>query len=149
MQRTHFGELACSIARTADVAGEPWTPLILRDIWVGITRFDDLQAELGISRKVLAERLTHLVDRGVLTRRPYDNRPRHEYVLTEMGTELVDVLMTMVAWGDKWLAGAAGPPVLLRHHACGEISHVELRCSHCGEPMHADDVDQLAGPGAA
>jgi len=85
----------------------------------------------------------------VLDRRPYDRRPRYEYVLTEKGTELVDLLMVMTGWGDKWLAGEAGPPVLYRHHACGEVSGVDLRCAHCGEPMHANDVDPLPGPGAA
>lgn len=149
MQRTDFSQLACSIARTLDVIGEPWSPLILRDIWVGFARFEQLQADLGISRKVLTERLNHLVDRGVVERRPYDRRPRYEYVLTDKGRELVDVLMVMVAWGDKHLAGQAGPPVLYRHHACGEISHVDLACSHCGKPMHAEDIDLLPGPGAA
>jgi DNA-binding HxlR family transcriptional regulator len=149
MQRTNFAEMACSIARTLDVIGEPWSPLILRDVYVGFTRFDQMQADLGISRKVLTERLHHLVERGVLERRPYDERPRYEYVLTERGTELVDLLMVMVAWGDKWLAGPAGPPVLYRHHACGEISQADLRCARCGQPMHAGDVDVLPGPGAA
>ena len=148
MQRTNFREMACSIARTLDVIGEPWSPLILRDIWVGFSRFEQLQADLGISRKVLTERLNHLVDQGVLERHPYDRRPRYEYRLTDKGAELVDLLMVMVDWGDKWLAGDAGPPVLYRHHACGEISSVELRCAHCGEPMHAGDVELLAGPGA-
>jgi DNA-binding HxlR family transcriptional regulator len=149
MQRTNFAEMACSIARTLDVIGEPWSPLILRDVWVGFTRFEQIQSDLGISRKVLTERLNHLVGHGVLARRPYDQRPRYEYVLTEKGTELIDLLMTMVGWGDRWLAGPAGPPVLYRHHACGEISRAELRCVHCGEPMHAPDVDVLPGPGAA
>jgi DNA-binding HxlR family transcriptional regulator len=149
MQRTMFSEMACSIARTLDVIGEPWSPLILRDVWVGMNRFDQIQADLGISRKVLTERLNHLVDEGVLERIPYDKRPRYEYHLTAQGTELVDVLMVMVGWGDKWLAGDAGPPVLYRHHACGEISHVDLRCARCGKPMHADDIELLAGPGAA
>ena len=149
MQRTNFGEMACSIARTLDVIGEPWSPLVLRDVWVGLSRFDQIQADLGISRKVLTERLAHLVDEGVLERRPYDNRPRHEYVLTEKGTELIDLLMVMAGWGDRWKAGTAGPPVLYRHHACGRIGKVDLRCDHCGEPMHAADVDVLAGPGAA
>ncbi|HEY9336585.1 MAG TPA: helix-turn-helix domain-containing protein [Kribbella sp.] len=149
MQRTDFSEMACSIARTLDVIGEPWSPLILRDIWVGFSRFEQLQADLGISRKVLTERLNYLVDRGVIERRPYDQRPRYEYVLTGKGRELVDVLMVMVAWGDKWLAATAGPPVLYRHHACGEFSHVDLVCAHCGKPMHADDIDVLPGPGAA
>jgi DNA-binding HxlR family transcriptional regulator len=152
MQRTNFGEMKCSIARTLDVIGEPWSPLILRDVWVGFTRFDQIQADLGISRKVLTERLDHLVAHGILERQPYDRRPRYEYVLTEQGTELVDMLMVMVGWADKWLAGKAGkagPPALYRHHACGEISHVDLRCAHCGEPMHAGDVDVLPGPGSA
>jgi DNA-binding HxlR family transcriptional regulator len=149
MQRTDFSKMACSIARTLDVIGEPWSPLILRDVWVGLARFDQIQDDLGISRKVLTERLDHLVDEGVLERRPYDRRPRYEYVLTQKGTELLDLLMVMTGWGDKWLAGQAGPPVLYRHHACGEISHVDLRCSHCGEPMHGPDVDPLPGPGSA
>jgi DNA-binding HxlR family transcriptional regulator len=148
MQRTSFGDMACSIARTLDVIGEPWSPLILRDVWVGMSRFDQIQADLGISRKVLTERLNHLVDEGVLERRPYDQRPRFEYHLTTRGTELVDLLLVMTRWGDAWLSGKAGPPVLYRHHACGEISSVDLRCAHCGEPMHAGDVEALDGPGA-
>lgn len=91
----------------------------------------------------------HLVDQGVLERRPYDQRPRHEYHLTEKGAELIDLLMVMTGWGDKWLAGEAGPPVLYRHHACGEVSGVDLRCAHCGDAMHANDVDLLPGPGTA
>ncbi len=150
MQRTRFGDMACSIARTLDVIGEPWSPLILRDVYVGIDRFEQIQAELGISRKVLTERLKWLVESGVLEREQYEARPpRDRYVLTDKGTELVDLLMVMVGWGDRWLAGEAGPPVLYRHHACGQISHVDLRCAHCGESMHAADVEVLPGPGAA
>lgn len=151
MQRTNFSDLAaCSIARTLDVIGEPWSPLILRDVYVGITRFDQLQTELGISRKVLNERLKWLVERGVLHRKQYcEHPPRFEYVLTDQGRELCDLLLVMVAWGDRWTAGAAGPPVLYRHHHCGQISSVELHCSVCGTPMRAADVDVLPGPGAA
>ena len=138
--------MACSIARTLDVIGEPWSPLILRNVYIGITRFDQLQQSLGISRKVLAERLRWLVQRDVLARREYASKPaRHEYVLTQMGTELCDLLLVMV----RWVAGEAGPPVLYRHHGCGQISHVELSCSVCGEPMRATDVDVLPGPGSA
>jgi DNA-binding HxlR family transcriptional regulator len=150
MQRTDFAGMACSIARSLAVAGEPWSPLVIRDVYVGITRFDDLQRDLGISKKVLAERLKHIVEAGKLERRPYSERPpRHEYVLTRMGQEFMDVLMAMVAWGDRWTAGDAGPPVLYRHHACGEIAHVEPRCSVCGERMRSTDIDVLPGPGLA
>jgi DNA-binding HxlR family transcriptional regulator len=149
MQRTQFGEMACSIARTLDLFGEPWTPLILRDVWVGISRFEQIRADLGISTKVLTQRLAVLVESGVLERRQYSARPpRHEYALTEKGTELCDVLLVMARWGDRWLAGEAGPPVLHRHAGCGRTSHVELRCSECGAPMRAADVEVLPGPGA-
>src|ERR1700754_4620464 len=150
MQRTQFAAMTCSIARTLDVIGEPWSPLILRDVYVGINRFDQLQSDLGISRKVLAQRLAWLVEQDSGERREYQDRPpRHEYVLTPKGLELCDLLLVMVRWGDRWTAGEAGPPVLYRHHACGDISHVELRCSTCGEPMRANDVDVLPGPGQA
>ena len=97
-----------------------------------------------------AERLKHLVEQGMLERRPYSERPpRHEYVLTPMGQEFMDVLMAMVAWGDRWTAGDAGPPVLYRHHACGQIAHVEPCCSACGEAMRSTDIDLLPGPGLA
>jgi DNA-binding HxlR family transcriptional regulator len=150
MQRTRFGDMACSIARTLEIAGEPWSPLVIRDVWVGINRFDDLQRELGISRKVLAERLRWLVEQGVLERRAYSERPvRHEYALTGKGAELCEILMTMTAWGDRWTAGEAGPPVLLRHENCGEVTSAEVRCARCGERMQAGNVHVEPGPGAA
>ena len=146
MQRTQFGDMACSIARTLDVIGEPWSPLILRDVWVGIRRFDEIQADLGISRKVLTERLKVLVESGVLAREQYSDRPpRSQYVLTARGVELVELLMVMAKWGDRWMAGAGGAPVLYRHHACGEIAHVELHCSACDQPMTAENIDLLPG----
>lgn len=85
----------------------------------------------------------------MLVRRACPDRPtRFEYALTAKGTELCDLLLVMVAWGDRWQAGDAGPPVLYRHHACGKISHVELRCAQCGKPMRAPDIDVLPGPGS-
>lgn len=150
MQRTDFYEMRCSIARSLAVAGEPWSPLVLRDVWVGINRFDDIQRDLGISRKVLAERLSALVQAGMLKRRPYSERPvRHEYVLTRKGFEFVDVLMAMAAWGDRWTAGDTGPPVLRRHRACGQITQVEMHCAVCGEILQSADVDVEPGPGLA
>ena len=74
--------------------------------------------------------------------------PRGSYGDADKGTELVDILMVMVAWGDRWVDDGAGPPVLYRHRACGAISHVELHCAHCGTTMRAGDVDLLDGPGA-
>ena len=147
MQRTDFSQMTCSIARSLAIVGEPWSPLVIRDVFVGINRFDDLQRDLGVSRKVLAERLRHLVEAGVLERRLYsEHPPRYEYVLTRMGWEFVDVLMAMVAWGDRWTAGEAGPPILYRHRACGQITHPEPHCAACGEALHATGVDVEPGP---
>ena len=147
LHRAYDGQ-DCSIARTLEVVGERWTLLIMRDAFLGVRRFDDIQRDLGISRKVLAERLKHLVEAGMLERLAYSERPaRYEYALTEKGFGFVDVLMAMAAWGDRWTAGDAGPPVLRRHRTCGQITQVELRCSVCGETLHSTDVDVEPGPG--
>ena len=147
MQRTDFSEMVCSIARSLAVAGEPWSPLVLRDVWVGINRFDDLQRDLGISRKVLAERLKHLVEEGMLERRleiaPGAVRVRPD----PKGFEFVDVLMVMAQWGDRWTADAAGPPALRRHRGCGNVTQIELRCADCGEIVTSSDVAVEPGPG--
>ena len=148
MQRTTFGDMACSIARTLDVIGEPWSPLILRDVWVGISRFEHLQADLGISRKVLTERLNHLVERGIIDRRPYDRRPRYEYVLTDKGLDLWPTIVAMLQWGDKY-AALDGPPVILEHHGCGGAVDEHRICAACGARLTAREVRALAGPGAS
>jgi DNA-binding HxlR family transcriptional regulator len=146
MQRTRFGDMACSIASTLDVIGEPWSPLIVRDVWLGIRRFDEIRADLGISRKVLTGRLKFLVEAGVLAKEQYSERPvRSQYVLTAKGLDLVELLMVMVKWGDRWTAGDAGPPVLYRHQTCGKVAHVELHCSACNKPMSPDNIDLLPG----
>ncbi len=96
----------CSIAQAAAVIGDWWSLLIVREVARGHRRFDDLLGELGISRKVLTERLKHLVEHGVLTRDPYQTRPvRHEYVLTDTGWALAPLLITMQDWADRWLLG--------------------------------------------
>ncbi len=89
--------MVCSIARALEVIGEPWSPLILRDVWAGVRRFDHIRADLGIFRKVLTERLNHLIEHGVIERLPYDARPGYEYHLTAKDADLVQVLMVM-AW---------------------------------------------------
>ena len=141
--------MACSLARSLDVAGEWWTPLILRDVWLGRRRFDQIQRNLELSRKVLADRLETLVSEGLLERRPYQERPlRHEYVLTRKGEEMIDVLLALISWGDRWTAEEPGAPMLMRHKRCGELAEAQVTCSCCGDPLHATDVRLEPGPGA-
>ncbi|MBF8189021.1 helix-turn-helix transcriptional regulator [Nonomuraea sp. K274] len=139
----------CSIAQAAGVVAEPWTPLILRDVFLGLRRFDDLVADLGISRNLLARRLEHLIAAGVVEKHPYQERPvRHEYVLTDAGRDIVPALLTLMAWGDRWSTPPGGPPALLVH-SCGERFTPVVTCPHCGGEATADTVTAVRGPGAA
>lgn len=147
MQRTTFGAMACSVARTLEVIGEPWTLLILRDIFVGIDRFGALQKDLGISRKVLTERLRYLVAEGILDRSPYQQRPpRFTYALTDQGRDLLPILVSLMKWGDRWTADDAAP-MRLQHSVCGELITGVLVCECCNQPLRHEDLLPLAGPG--
>jgi DNA-binding HxlR family transcriptional regulator len=148
MQRTSFREMNCSVAQCLEVVGEWWSLLIVRDAFLGVTRFDDFQARLGISRNVLNQRLSHLVEEGVLERVPYQERPtRWDYRLTEKGRDLWHVITAMRQWGDRW-AAPAGAPVELVHKACGHVTEAVPTCSECGEPLHARAVRAVRGPGS-
>jgi DNA-binding HxlR family transcriptional regulator len=138
----------CSIARTLDIVGEWWTLLIVRDAFLGVTRFDDFQARLAISRNILTQRLNHLVDHEILERVPYqDHPPRFEYRLTDKGRDLCHVVTALRQWGDRW-AAPDGPPLRVRHKSCGHVSRAIPVCSHCGERLELDDVTVFAGPGS-
>jgi DNA-binding HxlR family transcriptional regulator len=148
MERKSFSGMHCSVAQCLEVVGEWWSLLILRDAFLGVTRFDDFQERLGISRNVLNERLAHLVEAGVLVKVPYsEHPPRHDYRLTDKGRDLWPVITTMRQWGDKH-AAPAGPPLQLIHKECGEISEALLICSSCGEPIGPRNVQAIPGPGA-
>jgi DNA-binding HxlR family transcriptional regulator len=140
--RTSFETYDCSIARTMAVLGEPWTALILRDLFIGVSRFDALHAHLGVSRKVLTARLARLVSDEIVVKRAYTKRPeRFDYLLTDKGWQLCDILLAISAWGDRWTMDGTGPPALIRHRGCGQPTAAEIRCSHCGEPLRAADAE--------
>jgi DNA-binding HxlR family transcriptional regulator len=150
MQRTDFGSMSCSIARTLAVAGEPWTPLILRDIVFGLTKFDEIQRDLGVATNILTDRLSTLVTHGLLTREPYQRRPlRYRYELTEKGADLLPVLLAMIRWGDRWTADQEGPPVMIVHRRCGQPTEALMVCSACKGPLHGGEVGARVGPGAS
>ena len=149
MQRTSFEDVNCSVAQCLEIVGEWWSLLIVRDAFLGVTRFEDLRARLGISRNILTQRLNRLVDKGVLKRVPYQERPpRSEYRLTEKGRDLWHVVTAMRQWGDRW-AAPSGPPLEIRHTACGHVVKAVPVCSHCGEPLDVRAVTAIPGPGAS
>jgi DNA-binding HxlR family transcriptional regulator len=146
MKRTSVAHLNCSVAKTLDIVGEWWTLLIVRNLMFGQHRFEAIQSDLGIARNILSDRLSTLVERGIVERTKYQDHPeRFEYRLTEAGRDLFPVITALMAWGDKW-AAPDGAPVLLRH-TCGEISAPGAVCSHCGEPLTLGSVRIKRGPG--
>jgi DNA-binding HxlR family transcriptional regulator len=149
MERASFRDMPCSVAQCLEVVGEWWSMLIVRDAFLGVTRFDEFQQRLGISRNILQRRLEHLVAEGVFERVEYQRRPpRFDYRLTAKGKDLWVVLTAMREWGDRW-AAPDGPPIELVHRPCGAHTHMVATCEACGEQLRPRDVRAVPGPGAA
>jgi DNA-binding HxlR family transcriptional regulator len=128
---------ACSVARTLEIVGEKWALLAIREVFLGNRRFDEMARRTGAPRDTLAARLRTLVDAGILARRRYSEHPaRFEYWLTEAGRELYPVILTLMRWGDRHLAGPDGPPLVLEHD-CGHRLVAQVVCEACGEPVSA------------
>lgn len=142
-----YDSQVCSLARSLEVVGERWTLLIIRSVWLGVRRFEELQRVLGVSRPVLSSRLDRLVEEGVLERRQYSNHPRrHEYLLTTKGAKLWPALIHLMRWGDAYYPEPEGPPLLIEHRDCGGHPTAELRCDRCDAPLSAETVIPKPGP---
>ena len=136
----------CSIARALEIVGERWTLLIVRDAFLGRTRFDQFQESLGIARNVLADRLGRLVDEGILERVRYSERPeRFEYRLTEKGRDLRVALAGLRQWGDKY--SSPKPPTIMRRKS--DRKPVVAAFVPRGAPniLRSDEVETVPGPG--
>ncbi len=137
----------CSIAATLDIIGDRWSLLILRDVFRGARRFSEIQADLGIAKNLLSDRLTSLVGHEVLERVPYQERPvRYEYRLTAKGADLSTALIALMGWGDRWYA-AEGAPTVLVHESCGEPLEQTVRCPQCDESVSPGAIRSRPGPG--
>jgi DNA-binding HxlR family transcriptional regulator len=145
LKRSYEGQESCSVARVLEIVGERWTWLIVRDAFLGLTRFDEFQQSLGIARNVLTDRLNRLVEEGVFERVLYNERPpRHEYRLTEKGADLFTALNALRQWGDQYLSEA--PMRLLRRKADGRPVVAALIPE--GAPtLSAEEIELVPGPG--
>jgi DNA-binding HxlR family transcriptional regulator len=144
-----FASQNCSVARPLSILGERWTILVLRELFLGSRRFDEIQSELGVAPNILSKRLATLVDEGIIDRRRYSEHPeRFEYRPTQKGRELLPVIMALLSWGDRHTAGKAGPPLELVHRECGHSFHMVPTCSHCGQELLPREVEPRVGPGA-
>jgi DNA-binding HxlR family transcriptional regulator len=142
--RADFSKMNCSLARALEIAGDGWTMLILRDAFIGATRFVDFTKSLGIARNILSARLESLVAAGVMDREGTEHRPR--YRLTRKGRELFPVLVAFAQWGDTWLSDDK-PPIQFEGPDGEALAQLEVR-SQSGRTLSSEDVRFSPGPGA-
>jgi len=137
MRRTRFDDWDCSVARSVDILGDWWTPMVIRSALLGARRFEQFTDALGIPRNVLTERLNRLVDEGIMTKVEYQERPvRYEYRLTEKGIGLYPVIVSLLEWGNRWLDwDGEDPPVHLVDRHTGEAVEPILVDARTGRPL--------------
>ncbi|WP_242611040.1 winged helix-turn-helix transcriptional regulator [Blastococcus saxobsidens] len=142
MSDASYDRSRCSVAGTLAVVGEKWSLLVLREAFLGVRRFADLQQALGAPKAVLTDRLATLVQEGILRKEPYQAdgaRQRHEYRLTDKGRDLYPTLVALMQWGDRHLADGP-PPLALEHADCGAPVRVSLVCDGGHEVTGPHDV---------
>jgi DNA-binding HxlR family transcriptional regulator len=148
MQRKSFIDMQCPIARSLERVGEWWSILILRDAFLGLSRFDEFEESLGIAPNMLTRRLKGLVEAGLLERRRYQERPaRFEYVLTERGRDFRPVLWTLLSWGNRHFA-PEGASVQLIDSTTGEVADPVLVDRRSGKPLATPQYRAAPGPAA-
>lgn len=148
MKRKKFNTSPCPIARSLDVLGDWWKPLILRECLYGNTRFDDIQSWLGISRNILTRRLAELVEAGLLEKNAYQQNPkRYAYQLTDEGYDACQVLLALMPFGDRWFFEPGGHPIELRNRKTGQRVVPIVVDAATGEPVDSRDLVPCPGPG--
>ena len=131
----------CSVARTLELVGSKWTLLVVRELFLGSRRFEEIVRFTGGPRDILTDRLRRLEAHGLVTRVQYEQRPpRFEYHLTELGRSLAPIIAAMREFGDRHLAGEDGPPLRFEH-SCGSEFHPVLACRACGEVVRNGEVE--------
>ncbi len=147
MRWNEINTVECSIARALSVVGDRWTMMIVRDVFLGIRRFDAMQKDLDLTPHRLSHRLGKLVRDGILARVEYEKRPRRfEYRLTEKGIDLFPLIVVLNTWGDRWMAGRSGAPIELVHRNCGRAIKPALTCPSCKEKMVPREMSLRPGP---
>jgi DNA-binding HxlR family transcriptional regulator len=146
MLNREYPDQNCSVARTLEIVGERWTLLIVRDAFLGRRRFDEFQESLGIARNVLTDRLTRLVEEGILERVRYSERPeRHEYHLTPKGRDLQIAMAGLRQWGDKYLSEK--PPRIMRRKS-DRRPVIAAFVPKGAEVLRPDEIESVPGPGS-
>ena len=143
MRSSQLVKMTCTIARSAEAIGDSWTIMIMKELFLGQRRFDEIMTYTGVSPHLLSVRMKKLERQGILQRRAYQQHPiRYEYRLTEKGIDLWPILVALKDWSARWGKWPEGEPLNLRHNACGHVTALKVVCSHCGHPITARDVRQ-------
>lgn len=143
MSWAEVGDTVCPIARALAVVGDRWTVLILRELFLGVRRFEEFQAQTGMSSHLLSTRLKRLEADGIVNRHLYCERPpRYEYRLTDKGLDLYPLLLALKSWGEKWsgLEPETEAALLITHRQCGHETGLKLVCPACDEPFGPRDA---------
>lgn len=150
MRSKTFEGMVCSVAGVLAAVGDRWGMLIIRDISLGLHRYEDLRKSTHITNATLTDRLRHLEQNNLIERRPYQSRPtRYEYILTARGSDLAMVIMALAQVGDSWaVTGQEGPPLIFTNRLTGQPVKLALVDESTGEPVRLRDVHPQAGPGA-
>ncbi len=148
MRSKRFDDWPCPIARTVDLLGDPWIPLILRECTYDVATFGDFQARLGIAPGTLSARLERMVELGLLEKQAYEERPpRFAYRLSAMGHDATLILAAMLRFGDDWLFERGQAPIVLRDRESGRRVRPRVVDERSGEPIDPRAVRPDAGPG--
>ena len=150
MKPKSFSGMRCSIAGALEHIGDRWAFLLIRDLFFGINRFDDLRESTGIPAATLASRLKHLTISGIVERVPYkEHPPRVEYHLTSKGRDLWKVSVALREWGDRWDASGFGsPPVEMVDRETGRPLSLRLVDLETGQAVPIGRATLRPGPGA-
>ncbi len=137
---SHRGANA-ALLHITDIMGDRWTPIVLSAAFLGLRRFDEIQAALDIATNILTHRLNSLVDHEIMQRERYSERPpRFEYRLTQKGRDLFPHALMLLQWGEHWLPEASGPVMRVIHKTCGAKIEPVVTCSHCHGVIDRHDV---------
>jgi DNA-binding HxlR family transcriptional regulator len=139
-----------SVGAAAELLGDRWTFLILREAYFGTQRFNEFVENLGVSRNILSSRLKTLVERGIFEKIPYGpGQVRYDYRLAKPGRDIFPIVVALLQWGDKYLGNPDKPSIVLKHTVCGKDADPHLVCGSCNRAIDLAEVVPTPGPGAS
>ena len=144
MRTSDLAKMTCTTAQSVDAIGDPWTLMILKELFLGTKKFDEFQAFTGVSPQLLSMRIRKLEKQRIIERKLYQKNPRrYEYKLTSKGIDLWPVMIALKQFSDRWKKWPKGRPLEIQHKECGHVTSGKMACAHCNEPIGAWNVTAI------